>query len=46
MTHALSAYVLLGVPALLGTLRVLNGALDLYERVERRRSKGKRRRAP
>jgi hypothetical protein len=35
--HALLTYVALGIPALLGTISVLNRTLDLYERIERRR---------
>lgn len=34
---ALVAFYVVVIPALLGTLRVLNGVLDLYERWESRK---------
>lgn len=34
--NVLGAYVALCIPAMLGTLRVLNRILDLYERIEAR----------
>jgi len=37
VAYALSIYVGLGIPAILGTLYVLGKALDFYERIEARR---------
>jgi hypothetical protein len=40
MVPALIIYVTVGLPALLGTLKVANGVLDLYERVRELRRGG------
>jgi hypothetical protein len=37
VAYALSIYVGLGIPAILGTLYALGKALDLYERIKARR---------
>lgn len=42
MENALSIYVELGIPAMLGTLLVLNRALDFRERLEVRRARLRR----
>jgi len=34
VAHALSTYVTLGIPAILGTLYAVGKALDLYERFD------------
>jgi len=39
VAQALSIYVRLGLPAILGTLYVLGKALDFYERIEARRGR-------
>jgi hypothetical protein len=38
MVYVLTIYLVLGIPAMRGSLRVLNEALDLIERLRRRRS--------
>jgi hypothetical protein len=42
MESVLSIYVELGIPAMLGTLLVLNRALDFRERLEVRRARLRR----
>jgi hypothetical protein len=37
LAHLLTAYVVLVLPAALGTLALLHRALDFYERIERRK---------
>jgi hypothetical protein len=46
MVELLSLYVGLGIPAMLGTLLVLNRALDFYERLQRKRARTVRARKP